>query len=106
MTEKKKAPRIKRLASYVIRAIDIKEGMHIIISEWLVDVDVEGCTDASSRKLVAVPMVVQAIAMPFIVIECPTMGGLRGVLDTRKSIFMRVSEHFTTALTPARKSLT
>jgi len=104
MTDKK-APPIRRQKNYIIRPINIREGMHVIVTKWLVDVDVEGSPDASSSKLVAVPLIVHAVALPFIVIECPTMGGMRGVLDTRKSEFMRVDKKFTESLLPRRKAI-
>lgn len=104
MTAEKKAPPLKKPKTYTIRPVDIRPGMDLIVAEWLVDVDVEGGGQPSG-KLIGVPLHVLAMALPFMVIQCPTMGDMRGVLDTRKSSFMRVDKRFVKALLPKRKEI-
>lgn len=86
----KKAPALKKPATYTIRPSEIEVGMFVVVEEWY---EARGAT-------VGVPLKVVGIALPLITVQyCPNTG-IRGVMDTRQMKLTRVGLRYVRSLVP------
>lgn len=88
---------MKKPKTYAIRPIDMKAGDYIIVSEWYEDT-VANDNPYVTKKPLGIPMKVLALALPFIAVEFCGGVGTKGVLDTRRSAFIRVGRAYVDAL--------
>lgn len=91
--------------SFKVRAIDLKPGMFVIVSEWL-DESLQDEPGVESwmrgdrrRKPVGDPLKVLAVALPFVTIDFLPQSQ-RGVLDTRQCVFIKVDANYVRSLVP------
>ena len=89
---------MKKPRSYRVRPIDMKKGMFVIVSEWYGESNSH--TLLGINKPVGLPLRIEAVALPLIAVSYMPTPGIRGVMDTRRSEFMRVPASYVKALLP------
>lgn len=94
--------------NHKVRAIDLKPGMFVIISEWLDEQPGQKNTEMgmfgpyeieAKRKPVGDPLKILAVALPYVTVEV-IQHRQRGVIDTRLSEFIKVNLAYVRSLVP------
>lgn len=85
--------------NHKIRAVDLKPGIFVIVSEWFKDMERE--TDNRHHKAgpLGDPLEVLSVALPFFVVKI-CQNGNRGVLDSRLMELMVVDRAYVRSLVP------